>query len=235
MSRELLRRILREKFPKADLCKSTACLRKRQEVLGIMEGFELVINRSQPAWKRHAHKYLHQIEEIFGACDRKFHLNEINEGIHGEPPHTHFPKGYHCNGNCPVDIIITPYAATKPALAKWQIAHECVHLLDPVIGGYSNFLEEGLATWFQDCLDFHDDEVQEWLKYEPPVHSQGYRQAKDWVLKCQPELLDVVRQLRSSGKKISQISPAHLRLSLIDKVPEEIVRNLCQKFHIDGI
>jgi hypothetical protein len=34
-------------------------------------------------------------------------------------------------------------------LARWQLAHECVHLIDPHFPAPTNVLEEGLATWFQ--------------------------------------------------------------------------------------
>ena len=37
-------------------------------------------------------------------------------------------------------------------------------LLDPGVGGSATFLEEGLATWFQDEPKFHTEEVRAYIE-----------------------------------------------------------------------
>jgi len=53
-------------------------------------------------------------------------------------------------------------------LAHWQLAHECVHLIDPHKDP-TNFLEEGLATWYQN------------QKAEGFENSKSYKRAENLV------------------------------------------------------
>ena len=83
----------------------------------------------------------------------------------------------------------------------WQVAHECVHLLDPVERGAANFLEEGLATWFQDEPLFHDDNVKRYIARNSPP-PEPYSTAKRLVLQCQPQIILAVKNIRSSRTRI---------------------------------
>jgi hypothetical protein len=109
-----------------------------------------------PIW---ASIFLADIEQLFGPRDRSFTLLGIDiDQAHGRQPHLWFP-----NTGIPPDdtegrsrhviVHLGPDALLDPARARWQLAHECVHLLDPwngqVDGRPTNWLEEGLAAWFQ--------------------------------------------------------------------------------------
>ena len=118
-------------------------------------------------------------------------------------PHTHFPDNYHTDGDCVVDIQVgkRPWENLWRDQGTWQVAHECVHLLDPVERGAANFLEEGLATWFQDELLFHDDNVKRYIARNSPP-PEPYSTAKRLVVQCQPQIVPVVKKIRSSGTRI---------------------------------
>jgi hypothetical protein len=81
-----------------------------------------------------------EVERQYGPRNRDFTILgvEFREGL----PQLWFP------GNCGHVIVQLGLLAMKdPNRALFQLAHECVHLLDPAAGG-TNKLEEGLATHF---------------------------------------------------------------------------------------
>ena len=146
-----------------------------------------------------------------------------------DTPRTFFPARYHTEGGCIVDIHISdfPWEHCSPDQGKWQVAHECVHLLDPGIGGTANFLEEGLATWFQNEPRFHDDAVRQYIARN--TRTLLYDAAKDLVLRCMPQLTTAVKEIRESSKRIREISPDVLAARL-PHVDRETVNSLCVAF-----
>jgi len=84
--------------------------------------------------------FLAQAERQLGPRNRTFTILgvEFREGV----PKVWFP------GNCGHVIVQLGVSAMQDSnRALFQLAHECVHLLDPSPGG-TNKLEEGLATHF---------------------------------------------------------------------------------------
>ena len=104
-------------------------------------------------------QFLVDIEHLFGPRDRSFTVVGIEiDMTPGACPHLWYPD----SGIAPDDpelrsrhivIRLTSNALTDPVRARWQLAHECLHLLDPwnerVDGRPAIWLEEGLASWFQ--------------------------------------------------------------------------------------
>ena len=103
--------------------------------------------------------FLADIEAWFGPRDRSFALVGIDiDRTPGKPPHLWYP-----NSGIPPDdaegrsrhavVRLGPAGLTNPVRARWQLAHECFHLLDPwsetVDGRSASWLEEGLAAWYQ--------------------------------------------------------------------------------------
>ena len=80
-----------------------------------------------------------------------------------------------------------------------------MHLLDPGVGGSATFLEEGFATWFQDEPQFHTDAVRAYIE-RGVSHSQHYEVAKELVGRCMPKLVPVVKDIRSKGVRIREIT-----------------------------
>lgn len=88
--------------------------------------------------------FLGELEKIFGRRDTRFEFGRI---LLGEGPHIYFQID---SSRGPVDIYLTKAAVESQdeLWDRWQLAHECLHLIDPHEDP-TNVLEEGLATWYQ--------------------------------------------------------------------------------------
>ncbi len=92
---------------------------------------------------------LQKAEELYGERDKSFTILgiEFKEGV----PQIWFP------GNCGNVIIQLGLRAMQDVnQALFQLAHECVHLLNPHAGN-GNMLEEGLAVLFS--VEFMRDSI----------------------------------------------------------------------------
>ena len=178
--------------------------------------------------KAHATKYLKILESIFGPRDPRFTFNDVR--CSDESPCTHFPQGFHFGGDCRVDILITrwPWEHRSPDQGPWQVAHECVHLLDPGKLGSTNVLEEGLATWFQNEPSYHDERVQCYIaKNQSPL--PAYANAEALVRSSLPDVLNAVKTLRASGIRIRDIK-ADVLAPLLSSTDTETLERLCACF-----
>ncbi|MGE5546243.1 MAG: hypothetical protein ACM33T_05070 [Solirubrobacterales bacterium] len=149
---------------------------------------------------------LEHAEALFGPRDRSWTLLGIEFAASG--PAVWYPnreRGY-------VVIQLQPTAADDAVLGCWQLAHEAVHLLSPVIS--ATFLEEGLATFFQDrFLKSHLPREQ--AERDFPL-TPDYAQARDLVTR----LVEVagnedlafarLREARGSGASFTDIAEHHL-------------------------
>ena len=172
------------------------------------------------------------LEGMFGQCDRRFVFGSIKRTVNrDDPPHTNFPDGFHSNGGCVVDIHISEWLwqYCRCDQATWQLAHESVHLLDPVEKGEATFLEEGLATWFQDEPTYHHSVVQKFIERETITHPQDYAVAKVLVSRCMPQLTSEVKKIRSLGVRIQDITVDELAPCL-PNIDRETIEHLCRRF-----
>ena len=182
--------------------------------------------------KRQAYRYKTILQDMLGLFDRRFVFGSIKRSSHKDDvPHTHFPGGFHLNGGCVVDIHISswPWKHCSPDQGAWQVAHESVHLLDPAVGGTSTFLEEGLATWFQSEPTFHIEIVRTYIDQGKETLTQHYKVAKELVGCCIPELVPVVRDIRSGGVRIQDIT-ADMLSPRLPTVSRETIEHLCTRF-----
>ena len=122
-------------------------------------------------------------------------------------PRIHFPDGFDRDG-CKVDVWVSKWS--DHSRAGWDLAHECVHLLDPIMEKYATYLEEGLATWYQDSPQLHPDyqNIRSLVQGHINGHPEGMRHkdpkylgAKELVQKCMPEIKSAVRSIRKKGAK----------------------------------
>ena len=177
----------------------------------------------------YASQFLADIEHRFGHRDRSFALVGIDiDKTPGNVPRTWFPD----SGIPPDDgqrrsrhlvIRLGPNALTDPAGARWQLAHECFHLLDPwnpkVDGRPTNMLEEGLATWYQ------NNSVP-----EKEFHDVLYAPAEDLVKPMMDELPPAIKRIRQElGLRIGEIPPDILRV-YCSGMSEETAWKLCRPF-----
>ena len=177
-----------------------------------------------------AYRYRTILQDILGPFDRRFVFGSIKKSINEDGvPHTNFPGGFHFNGDCVVDIHISswPWENRSPDQGPWQVAHESVHLLDPGVGGSATFLEEGLATWFQDEPKFHIDVVRAYIG-RGVTHTRHYKVAKELVSSCMPTLIPVVKEFRSQGVRIREIT-ADILSPRLQTVGRETIERLCTR------
>ena len=176
----------------------------------------------------HVTKYVSILESIFGQRDPRFLFGTV--GKSDGWPRTHFPGGFHFEGGCRVDILITkyPWEHRSPDQGPWQIAHECVHLLDPSEKGTANVLEEGLATWFQNEPTYHDERVRRYIA-KNDKHLPAYLEAQELVRHSLPDILQAVKTLRASGDRIGDIK-ADMLAPLLPNAETGTVERLCALF-----
>lgn len=183
--------------------------------------------------EEHIRQYLIKLEQMLGPRDPRFVFGTVRLTTNENgSPQTYARNGsFHFNGNCIVDVHIGiwPWKVLSPGQSVWQVAHESVHLLDPGPLG-TNFLEEGLATWFQDELKFHNEKVRRYIARNKE-HDRPYAEAKKLVLACKPEshLCFAVKKIRASGVRIRDIEEEVLG-SHLSRVNDSIIERLCAPF-----
>ena len=176
-----------------------------------------------------ASQFLADIERLFGPRDRSFTLVGIDiDRTPGNSPRVWFPD----SGIAPGDVVkrskhiiirLGPNALNDPVCARWQLAHECVHLLDPwhpgLDGGPTNMLEEGLATWYQ------NNSVREAV-----CHEGAYATAEKLVEALMPELPKAVKRIREERNiRIGGMNSDILR-DYCPGMDRDISRKLCEPF-----
>ena len=186
--------------------------------------------------EQRVHAYTEQLEAMLGKCDARFVFRSIERStLPGGGPQTPYPGDPGPNGCLDIDIQISKDAWDKCHCfcGAWEVAHECVHLLDPTKKGAANFLEEGLGAWFQDQPEIHVDSMKEYVMCAARDRdaADNYTKAKDLVSRCKPkdQLIPAVKKIRLSGVRISDITPDMLtpRLSNVDP---QTIACLCKKF-----
>ena len=174
-----------------------------------------------------ADHYISILEEIFGPRDPRFIFDKIE--MIDDGPQTFFPDKYNIEG-CRVNIEISrkPWELCSLSQGPWQVAHECVHLPDPGKFGTANILEEGLATWFQDNPEFHNEDVKRYIKNNGDK-KLNYLEARELVRKYCPDILGAVKTLRSRKIRIRDIRVNNLA-SLLPLANEKDLERLCTLF-----
>lgn len=84
---------------------------------------------------------LEEAEFLFGPRDRSYELLEPQ--IYERP----FAQAFFYGGR-KIRVYLTNLCRSDPYAVTYELAHEVVHLLNPVLHGQATILEEGLATFF---------------------------------------------------------------------------------------
>ena len=195
------------------------------------QGQRIFLNDLERLVRRH----IAILEAMFGKCDGRFFFGSIEKAPKDDDtPRTFFPW----DGPFPfslvsdrsrVDIRVNRQVCERQEYGRagWQIAHECVHLLDPSRSGNESNLEEGLAVWYQDEPQFHDDLVRAFI--ELGTRSPPYARARDLIRSCLPGIVPAVRRIRSEGIRIGDITPSILSRHL-PGVDSATLNLLCKPF-----
>lgn len=107
--------------------------------------------------------------------------------------------------------------------AVYELAHESVHLLDPVTRGNANYLEEGVAVFFS--------KIAEALYGFPaqPTKPWSYEYAIKLVSGLPGGVPHAAKHIRQTLGKFSAVTPEGLML-IFDKVDAQLAHDLTQKF-----
>ena len=179
---------------------------------------------------RYTSKFITDIEFLFGPRDTSFTFVGIEMDATPQAiprnwfPYSGAPVGESVMQTRHVLIRLTGEAPINPEYACWQLAHECVHLLDPwhidAEGQPLNFLEEGIAAWYQDmrCPKYHNIDAP-------------YVEAKSLVEPYMPALGNAVKHIRTQHKtRISAIDDPDLLLRHCPEMENLVAENLCRRF-----
>ena len=177
----------------------------------------------------YASRFLADIEHLFGPRDSSFTVVGIEiDATPGAHPHLWYPDSGITTDDLArrsrhVAVRLTSNALTDPARARWQLAHECFHLLDPwnerVDGGPATWLEEGLAAWFQNSR-----------VPEAEYHEGQYALAESLVSPLIAELSEALKLIRRERRlRISEIAPDVLR-EYCPAFSQKTLQKLCEPF-----
>ena len=162
-------------------------------------------------------RFLVRLEDLFGPRDPRF--PSVYAERWSDPRKSPCPMFFEREERA--IIYISAYVTSRGAL--WEVAHECVHLLDPwmeeVEGKPTSVLEEGFATWFQNS----------WSQGDKGEVGPAYQEAERLVRPYMGDLPDAIKYLRSQGIRIGEIEPAHLR-GAYPKMASSRVERLCQRW-----
>ena len=139
------------------------------------------------------------LEERFGPRDPNFEFGSILPGT-GKRPHISCPRTSRIN----ICLTKEALADSDEMWARWQLAHECVHLIDPHENP-TNVLEEGLAVWYQ-----NKKVTRQFADRDGP-----YAEAEDLVRPFVHTLPTAIRGIRTN-----------LRLAIGD-IPEDVLIKYC--------
>lgn len=136
-----------------------------------------------------------EVTSLFGPRDSRFLF--IGWEFIGERPQIFFPS----SGERHVLIRLSMNASEFWNTAIHELAHECVHLLSPVVG-VANNLEEGVATWYADRF------YRRATARDPGPISAPYFDAYDAVVELfdrSPHGPETIRELRREQSSFSQM------------------------------
>ncbi|EDQ2876724.1 hypothetical protein XI89_003490 [Salmonella enterica subsp. enterica] len=101
----------------------------------------------------YASRFIKEMEKRYGSRDRSWTYVgfEFREG----GPHIWFPGSHDNPPRKHIAISLSTETFSDRQRMVYQLAHECVHLLAPVVGGGAPVIEEGLATAFsEDMIEY---------------------------------------------------------------------------------
>ena len=173
----------------------------------------------QGQFLRWRNNFLAELEEWFGPRDSSFELGRIVEG-----------KGPCIRPRSPAEPKLIDTCISAPAMAGalggktafWEIAHESVHLVDPKIPGPTTFLEEGMATWYQNFKIRPD-------RFEP---DEPWREAEALVFPYMENdyLRMITRRLRREKRVRICAITSELLAQHAPQIPADVAAKLARPF-----
>lgn len=162
---------------------------------------------------------LEEAEFLFGPRDRSYELLEPQ--IYERP----YAQAFYY-GRRKIRIYLTSQCGNDPYAATYELAHEAIHLLSPVLHGEATVLEEGLATFFAGRYAYRVHGVERETS-EPRYHA-----AMCAVAPLLARNVLVIKELRARQPVISRIDE-RLLIAVAGIEPQH-ARFLCSDFESFG-
>lgn len=163
-------------------------------------------------------KLMQRAEDRYGTRDMSFTILDVEFGP-SPVPHIWYP------GDCKHIIVrLAPNALDDEHIALHQLAHECLHLLAPVVGMSALVLEEGLATVFSEDFMF------ERFGLSGMTTDKRYAYAARLVRQLLETVPLAIKVLRSHEPCLSRIIAEHFKKHL-PQVKPELAEKLTAHFY----
>ena len=162
--------------------------------------------------------YLSRLESLLGQRHTEWILVVIR--MDADTPSTHL---WHIERVVDIRLsrdLVDQGGAFQLPRALWQLAHECIHLLEPTLGGTARVFEEGIAAAFQESMI-------------PSIRNESaskYEAARQLVQRHWDPLIGTVRSLRGRGVLLSTMAYDVLRPVLPPEIPDEDLAELTNRF-----
>lgn len=175
----------------------------------------------------YASSFIKEMEKRYGSRDRSW--TYVGVEFHDSQPQVWFPGSYETPPRQHIAICLSAGTFSDRQRTVYQLAHECVHLLAPVVGGGAPVIEEGLATAFS------EDMIEEWCGN---TSKQAYTSDQKYV-----DAAAKVRQLLAltpdAIPRLREIEPAFYRMTADTfaqaglNVPSALIAALLARFPKD--
>ncbi|PPC67092.1 hypothetical protein C1Y42_22380 [Pantoea sp. ICBG 985] len=173
----------------------------------------------------YASRFIQKMEKRYGMRDRNW--TYVGVDFHDEGPRIWFPGNRETppRGHIAISLSVEAYSDRQEMV--YQLAHECVHLLAPVVGDGAPVIEEGLATVFsEDMIEFWCNNTNK----QAYTVVQKYREAASRVrdlLRLEPE---AIKKLRAVQPDFYRMTNDTFERAALEKVPPSLIDELLSKF-----
>ena len=160
---------------------------------------------------------LHLAEQVLGPRDKTKTIGAPS--FHDDVPYTQLttlPDG--------AFVVLSRGAERYLPTTIYEMAHETVHLLNPVKRDEANYLEEGIAVEFSIIAQRHFN-----VSIQKP-ETGGYSDALRLVRLLTPSPMEVGRAIRENVGALSKATFSDLE-SLFEEASKGDLRALCEKFY----
>lgn len=141
---------------------------------------------------------LNESEQLFGERDKSWTILGVEINVRGDTPQNWYPGGRKCKH---IVFQLTGPSHLDEVNANYQLAHEVIHALSPVVGEFSNVMEEGVATWFARYYVFKNFKVP---YYEGLQSYKNARELVEQLLTIDKEAVRKLRYIEPNFKRMTE-------------------------------
>lgn len=167
------------------------------------------------------------MEKRYGSRERSW--TYVGVEFHAGRPQIWFPDGNETPPRKHIAICLSAEAFFNKLRTVYQLAHECVHLLAPVVGGGAPVIEEGLATAFsEDILEgwYSVSNKQAWTTTQKYIDAAASVRE---LLALEPDAIPRLRAIEPAFNRMT--ADTFIRAGL--SIPPALVAALLARFPKD--